>query len=178
MTLVAVHSAIGCARMFVSHTLRRWNASCVEDDALLVVTELVTDAVTATGVIDEHPRWTELDHVNLIRVRLLGMDAGIAIEVWDSDPEPPESVRRKGNCLRPRSGGKVVWCQLAFPRYEEALDRSQPLPSSLPRRQRRPSARPTPRVTTEADPEPLKRVAGSHRHPDADDSGGGGDMGR
>ncbi len=40
--------------------------------------------------MDEHPRWRELDQLNLIRVRLLGMDASIVIEVWGSDPEPPQ----------------------------------------------------------------------------------------
>ncbi len=49
LTLAATHAAIGCAQMFVSHTLYHWNAPFIEDDALRAVTELVTNAVRATG---------------------------------------------------------------------------------------------------------------------------------
>jgi len=51
--------------MFVSHVLRRWNARCVEGDALLVATELVTDAVTATGVIAQHAGWSDTELAEL-----------------------------------------------------------------------------------------------------------------
>lgn len=45
LTLAATQAAIGCAQMFVSHTLYHWNARSVEEDGLLAVTELVTNAV-------------------------------------------------------------------------------------------------------------------------------------
>ena len=161
LTLAATHAAIGCAQMFVSHTLYHWNARFVEDDALRAVTELVTNAVRATGVMDEHPRWWELDHLNLIRVRLLGMDASIVIEVWDSDPEPSGLMNPRWQCLRPRSGGKVVWCELPFSRRSKALDQTQESP--LPRRKPRPFAWPD---AFDSDRERSGAVAAGHRRPD------------
>ncbi|MEC3979651.1 ATP-binding protein [Amycolatopsis sp. H20-H5] len=173
LTLAATRAAIGCAQMFVSHTLYHWNARFIEDDALLAVTELVTNAVKATGVMDEHPRWWELDHLNLIRVRLLGMDASIVIEVWDSDPEPPELMNPRWHCLQPRSGGKVVWGELEFPQRATALDQAQEQPLPLPRRKPRPSPGPRRPTAIERDPEVLRRVIDGLMKLD-DESGGGG----
>ena len=159
LTLAATRAAIGCGQMFVSHTLYHWNARFIEDDALLAVTELVTNAVKTTGVMDEHPRWWELDHLNLIRVRLLGMDASLVIEVWDSDPEPPELMNPRWHYIQPRSGGKVVWCELPFPRRSRTMpDQAQEQPLSLPRRKPRPSPGPRRPIATEKDPELLRRV--------------------
>jgi hypothetical protein len=109
------------------YTLDKWGASSIVANALLVVTELVTNAVKATGVTDEHPNWSELDHLNLIRVRLVGLDASVVITVWDSDPYPPadtdlddensrslqliESVTSRWDSY-PVSQGKVVWAEL------------------------------------------------------------------
>ncbi|MGH4016230.1 MAG: ATP-binding protein [Pseudonocardiaceae bacterium] len=142
--------------------------------ALLAVTELVINAVGATGVMDEHPRWWELDHLNLIRVRLLGMDASIVIEVWDSDPELAESISHRWNYFDPRSGGRVVWCELKFPRRSRAIDRTQEPPLPLPRRKRRPSPGPTRPIATERDPELLRRIIDGLMK--LDDPPGGDDM--
>lgn len=174
LTLVATHAAIGCAQMFVSYTLYQWNARFVEDDALLAVTELVTSAVKVTSVMDEHLRWWDLDHLNLIRVRLLGMDASIVIEVWDSDPEPPELMNPRWHCLQPRSGGKVVWCELAFHRRSSTMpDQTQEQSLLLPRRKPRPSPRRP--IATEKDPELLRRVIDGLMK--LDDEPGGDDTG-
>jgi hypothetical protein len=40
-------------------------------DTVFVTEELVTSAVKATGVTDEHVRWTEVTRVNFITVHLL-----------------------------------------------------------------------------------------------------------
>ncbi|MGH3696961.1 MAG: hypothetical protein ACRDRX_23780 [Pseudonocardiaceae bacterium] len=159
VTLAATRAAIGCAQMFVSHTLYHWNARFAEDDALLAVTELVTNAPKATGVMDEHPRWWDLGHLNLIKMRLLGMDASIVIEVWDSDPEPPGLMDPRWHCLQLRSGGTIVRCELAFHRRSRIMPgqtQEQRLP--LPRRNPRPSPGPTRPTATERDPELLRRV--------------------
>lgn len=174
LTLAATRAAIGCAQIFVSHTLHQWNARFIEDDALLAVTELVATAVHATGNMDEHPRWWELDHLNLIRVRVLGMDASIVIDLWDSDPDLPEAIGDRWNYFRPPSGGKVVWCEVAFPRRASSLEQAQELPGSLPRRKRRPSPGPTRPIATETDPEILRRVRDGLMS--LDDEPGGDDM--
>lgn len=58
-------------------------------DAVFVTEELVTNAVKATGVTDEHVRWTEVTRINFITVHLLGREDSIRIKVWDSSPNLP-----------------------------------------------------------------------------------------
>ncbi|MGH3624787.1 MAG: ATP-binding protein [Sciscionella sp.] len=129
LDLATLRTAVSCARLFTEYTLDKWGASSIVDNALLVVTELVTNAVQATGVTDEHPHLSELNHLNLIRVHLLGLDSSIVIAVWDSDPYPPvqadtdtdeessrslqriESVSSRWGSY-PVSQGKVVWAEL------------------------------------------------------------------
>jgi hypothetical protein len=56
-------------------------------DAVFVTEELVTSTVKATGVTDEHVRWTEVTRINFfITVHLLGREDSIRIKVWDSSP--------------------------------------------------------------------------------------------
>jgi len=120
--LAAIRSALSCARMFVLSTLSRWRALSVLGDAVTVTEELVTRAVKATGVMGECLRWSELAHVNLIRVRLLGFDSSVVVEVWDCDPDTPTqpdtagSRRKCGSYLT--GGGKVAWVELSLqPRH-------------------------------------------------------------
>ncbi len=116
LRLIATRSAISCSRLFVASTLGKWGARVVIDDAVLLVDELVTAAVNATGIPDERVRWTELPRIEYITVRLLGLEASIRIEVWDSAPNPPllpddaSSPIKRGCYPTPR--GKVVWAEL------------------------------------------------------------------
>ena len=162
LTLAATHAAIGCAQMFVSHTLYHWSARFIEDDALLAVTELVTSAVKATGVMDEHPRWWELDHLNLIRVRLLGMDASIVIEVWDSDPEPPELMNPRWHCLQPRSGGKGRVVRAGIPSTRHCARSGAGTAVAFAATKASAFARPH---TLDSDRERSRAVAAGHRWP-------------
>jgi len=180
LALAAVPTAICCVRMFVEVTLIKWGAAVVLDQALSVVTELVSHAVASTGVTE--PRWWALGHLNLIKVRLLGLDTSIVIEVWDSDPstavrETPNLEARRWNYVHPRTGGKVAWCELDIPWRVSAWDEeTQELPLSLPRRRPRLWPEPACPVVTEQDPELLRRVIEGLRHLD-DASPGGGDIG-
>lgn len=116
LRLVATRSAISCARLFVEYTLDRWGAGFLIQDAVPVVDELVTSAVKATGIMDETVRWTEVTHLEFITVGLLGFEASVRIEVWDSAPNPPvltdeaDAVIKRGCYLAAR--GKVVWAEL------------------------------------------------------------------
>lgn len=119
LRLVATRSAVGCARLFVALTLDKWGASPIVSEAVRAVDELVTNAVRATGVMDEHVRWNELTRIEYIIVRLLGLDASIRIEVWDSAPNLPSVPEDVGSPLKhgcyPTSRGKVVWVELPVP---------------------------------------------------------------
>ena len=68
LRLVATRSAISCAGLFVVSTLTRWGTRSILLDAVLVTEELVTSAVKATGVMDEHVHWTEVTRINFITV--------------------------------------------------------------------------------------------------------------
>ncbi|MGH3915730.1 MAG: hypothetical protein ACRDTC_20320 [Pseudonocardiaceae bacterium] len=116
LRLVAIKSAINCAGLFVVSTLTKWGARGILLDAVSVTEELVTNAVKATGIPEERVHWTELTRIEYITVRLLGLEASIRIEVWDSAPNLPvlpddaDSPVKHGCQSAPR--GKVVWAEL------------------------------------------------------------------
>lgn len=144
--LAPTTTAVSCARIFVAHTLRTWNVPDLVEDAELVVSELVTNAVRACGVLTPVPTWGELEGMQLLHVGVQGHGQSVHIQVWDSSVEPPvkpkagpEDWTENGRGLViiealalhvghffPRTGGKVVWAELA------AKERLQPLPWAVP----------------------------------------------
>jgi anti-sigma regulatory factor (Ser/Thr protein kinase) len=141
LNLAAVATAPGCSRMFARATLTRWGAVDVVDDAMLVVSELVTNAVNATGVSGPL-NWAELPPLSLLTVRLVALDGSVVIEVWDSSPKEPvartpapddehgRGLHLVGHLARrwgfyPHRGGKVVWAELPL---------RPPGPGGLPKR--------------------------------------------
>jgi anti-sigma regulatory factor (Ser/Thr protein kinase) len=109
-------SAVPCARIHARLILREWDLSRLSDDAELIVSELVTNAIESTG----HP----------VALFLRSDRHALVIEVWDDlleDPEPrPHAIdAESGRGLeivsflsdrwgvrRPETGGKVVWASL------------------------------------------------------------------
>ena len=89
LTLAAVPTAVGCSRQLVRLGLNRWGLSRLIADAELVVSELTTNAVQATGLMDTDAKWSDLGNLATIHVRLLLFETSIAIEVWDRDPTAP-----------------------------------------------------------------------------------------
>ena len=167
ITLAALATAVGCARLFVRSTLEALGLDALADDTQLIASELVTNAVKTTGIAHQSPRWSERSDVALIRMRLVVLGGGLLVEVWDRDSAPPrpehgedpeaeggrgllivESLSRRWNFYHPAEGGKWVWAELEI----------FPKPGPLPKREWSwvpPSARPT-RVVS--DPEVLRRV--------------------
>jgi anti-sigma regulatory factor (Ser/Thr protein kinase) len=145
LTLAAVPTAAGVARLFVRQRLSQWGLNRLMNDAELVTSELVTNAVNATGTANPRPRWSELDNLALIAVRLVVTADSLVIEVWDRDPSPPvlkdtaavdEAGRgllivgalcRRWHYFFPESCGKAVWGELEIPAYDL-------IPSGLPKR--------------------------------------------
>jgi hypothetical protein len=144
--LVALLSAVGCARRFAGHTLRMWRLdrpAALAETVDRVVSALVTSAVHATGITVERPRALDLctQRLNLVIVRLSHIETSLVIEVWDTDPHPPAvpdlTLERQGrsdlcpatawNYYHPPAGGKVVWTQLQVP-PADALDDTHQLP--------------------------------------------------
>ena len=57
LTLAAVPAAVGCSRQLVRLGLNRWGLARMAGDAELVVSELATNAVQATGVMGTDAKW-------------------------------------------------------------------------------------------------------------------------
>jgi anti-sigma regulatory factor (Ser/Thr protein kinase) len=131
LTLAATPTAVSCSRQLVHLALNGWGLAALIEDAELVISELVTNSVRATGLTDTKPRWADLGGLATIDVRLLLYAAAVIVEVWDCDPTAPvrhdaASDEEGGRGLaivaalckqwhyRPSSrGGKVVSAELA-----------------------------------------------------------------
>ncbi|MBD2828154.1 ATP-binding protein [Streptomyces globisporus] len=164
LSLAAVQSAVSVSRHFLRLTLSKWQAAFIEDDALLIASELVTNAITATGILTENPTWGELEKLNLVQVRLVGLQDSVVIEVWDVSDEAPslrhveddaeggrglllvQQLAKRWGSYR-TAGGKVVWAELAV---------RPPKPTPLPQREK--SARPTIKTSVLPDVGFLRRV--------------------
>lgn len=127
--LAATPTAVKCARMLTESTITKWGAMCVLDDVLLVLSELVTNAVKETGVPDDRVKLTDVERLKAVRIRLVGLESSILIEVWDCSPRQPiirdanlddEGGRGLGIVASiahrwgsyPSHAGKVVWAEL------------------------------------------------------------------
>lgn len=75
--LLASPATAGLARTLADQRLRKWDYFRIIDDALLVLTELVTNAVRETPGKE-------------IRLQLSRDPHGLIVAVWDSSPRPPE----------------------------------------------------------------------------------------
>jgi anti-sigma regulatory factor (Ser/Thr protein kinase) len=133
LTLAAVPAAVGCSRELVRLGLGRWGLAALVADAELVVSELATNAVSATGPAGTEASRGEAEDVPAIHVRLLLFEASIVIEVWDGDlavPMPRDvageqisgrglaivaALSTKWSWFATPQGGKVVWAELAIP---------------------------------------------------------------
>ena len=130
LQLAALPSAAPWARCMTQQLLAEWQLGTLSDAALLVVSELVTNAVKASGNLDcpglRPVSWQML----ALTVQLT--DARLRLEVWDPNPVPPVLQRpdltSEGGrglliveCLADKwghhtaAGGKVVWCEIAIP---------------------------------------------------------------
>lgn len=132
LTLAAVATAVPCARLFTTHCLRRMGVcGNLTDTAEVIVSELVTNAVKATGTTRRLSALGILNtRLSLINVSLRLTSTSLFIEVWDRDNQPPllghplldqeggrglllvaALSKRWGYCPTDQ-GGKVVWCEL------------------------------------------------------------------
>jgi anti-sigma regulatory factor (Ser/Thr protein kinase) len=78
--LGALDGSVPSARYHAKLIAREWQLARLADDVELVVAELVTNAVSASRVLDfPHP----------VRMWLLSDMASVLVVVWDASPEPP-----------------------------------------------------------------------------------------
>ncbi len=70
-SLAAMVTAIGRARAYVTSIVTAWALSACATTQHSLTSELVTNAVRATGITGAAPRWSDPDHLALIRLRLV-----------------------------------------------------------------------------------------------------------
>jgi anti-sigma regulatory factor (Ser/Thr protein kinase) len=124
--LAALPSAVPWARRILRHTLREWQLESMCDPALLLVSELVTNAIQASQTV------ACLDPLSHPMVSLTAefRDCRLVIKVWDGCPGLP--VVQEADLTEDRGRGlllvdvladawghhnvdqgKVVWCEIA-----------------------------------------------------------------
>lgn len=159
----------------------------VVESAELVASELVTNAVHATGVQDAAPSYPALRDVAVLTVRLSVIDPYLRIEVWDRSPELPRRrpddlesehgrglllvealARRCGAIPAPDQRGKVVWADLNLDPAPASAQTAAP----LPKRPAQPHGVPWRPAAPTADVELLERVLTGLRRLDQAHAGG------
>jgi anti-sigma regulatory factor (Ser/Thr protein kinase) len=75
--LAPLPSAVPCARLHAVHVLRDWGLRDLAGDAALIVSELVTNAVTASAILPTRPP---------VSLQLITDGRSLRIEVLDHSP--------------------------------------------------------------------------------------------
>ncbi|UIX33351.1 ATP-binding protein [Streptomyces sp. GQFP] len=134
LQLAAVPSAASCSRMLVRLTLTRWNLADYVETAELVMSELVTNAVQATGLTGPEPKSWEITAEHVIGVQLRAVGTSLVLDVWDSSSDAPVTsnpgedaeggrgllligaMAKQWDVFCPHAGGKIVWAELELDR--------------------------------------------------------------
>jgi len=128
LRLAPLPSSVPWARRVLRQMLRQWEVEEVADPALLLLSELVTNAVQASS----HAAVQEHKSQQMICLTLQLADASLVIKVWDANPALPALLEAdvtgdhgRGLLLLDfladswghyaADGGKVVWCEVALP---------------------------------------------------------------
>jgi Anti-sigma regulatory factor (Ser/Thr protein kinase) len=133
LALPAMPASVATARMHTRDLLLRWHMATISDDAGLVVTELLTNAIKATTPIPPQPRYADLyDRLEVVCLCLYNLTDELLIEVWDPEHEPPlrrdatpddedgrglllvDALTLAWGTRWPHLGGKIVWAALAL----------------------------------------------------------------
>lgn len=132
LRLAATATAPSCGRLFVRHVCTGWGVDEDQlDTAILLASELLSNAVAATGILEANPQYPVIHALaKLMGIRLLAYEHSLVIEVWDTSLDPPKLVEpdldaESGRglqlikALSSRWGyyygtiGKWIWCEIA-----------------------------------------------------------------
>jgi anti-sigma regulatory factor (Ser/Thr protein kinase) len=123
LKLAPLPTAVPCARLHAVHILHEWGLRGLADDAALIVSELITNAIDASVVLPERPP---------VILRLLAGERSLLIEAWDQSPldlEPLQAdpaaecgrgltvvaaLSDRWGCERTGYRRKVVWAELTL----------------------------------------------------------------
>ncbi|MEU3458577.1 ATP-binding protein [Streptomyces sp. NPDC006733] len=134
LQLAAVPTAANCSRAFVRLTLTRWKLADYVETAELVVSELVTNAVQATGLTNPEPKSWDVTAEHVIGVQIRSTGTSLVLDVWDRSSEAPVTKNpdddaeggrglmligatcKQWDVFWPHAGGKIVWAELGLDR--------------------------------------------------------------
>ena len=145
LQLGALAGAVPSARRHAQNVIREWGMPELVDTTALLVSELVTNAVTASGDLSQQFGTPP------VRLLLVAGHHGVLIQVWDASnrmpaepsiPEPLDAENGRGlllvEALSARWGayrssgiGKVVWAVVEPPRLRHHLRGAAPPKISL-----------------------------------------------
>jgi anti-sigma regulatory factor (Ser/Thr protein kinase) len=130
MLMPALPRTVGQARSYARWLLGTWQLESMGDIVELLVSELVTNAINATGITDGGPADSRLiGGVKPIYVCLSVRSEALRIEVWDTSSRPPlrrpaadedeggrglllvQALTKEWGCEVLETGGKIVWCE-------------------------------------------------------------------
>jgi hypothetical protein len=135
-TVIAVYAALPeaahDARTFTTRTLASWGLSDLAETAILLVSELITNAVQHAGGIIEPPadRTEILGKVAPVMLGLSRLASLLRVEVWDTAQVAPlrreaaddaecgrglelvAALSKEWGCDILETGGKIVWTVL------------------------------------------------------------------
>lgn len=124
LELAPLPTAVSCARLHTVTILTEWGLSALSDDAALIVSELMTNALAASQALNSRPP---------ITLRLSADTHRLVIEAWDRSPTDPEiphadtdseagrglmivaAVANRWGTRHTRRDHKAVWAELALP---------------------------------------------------------------
>lgn len=134
LEFAALPSAVPCARLHARAICREWGFAEVADTIELIVSELVTNAVTASRRTSGQPTYQRRAGLPAVVLRLSVYGQRLFVEVWDEVPVAPtrraahpDDERGRGLLLVealskhwgyhvPQHGsGKVVWAEVEIP---------------------------------------------------------------
>jgi hypothetical protein len=140
--------AVPLGRRFASNVLRDWGLEHMCEPVTLIASELLTNAVEATGTTKAAPSRDERETLPLVAVRLRVSSRALTVEVWDTSQALPRMrtsdadaengrglpivtllCKRWGSYRHP-SGGKVVHAVLPLALPPVALTETPAEPSS------------------------------------------------
>ena len=151
LELACESAAVRWARVHAKDVLKQWDVpESVMDDALLIVSELTTNAVRHSQRPDNPPPWAGRRPIRRFVMTLWCFPDHLQIYVFDEDRTPPmrvtsnpDAIGGRGLALvdelsdawgyihpSPRAdSGKAVWAQLKFP--------GDPNPTDIPEEEQR-----------------------------------------
>lgn len=131
LELVAVPSAIKCARLLVGYVAIKWQLAHVCEKELGDVAEALVQQAVTTASSDAEP-------LSFLAFRLRLVPRSVVVEVWDSRREAPRalpaSTAGDGGYDFPGRGRRVMWCAVRTILAQE--EAGLHTPAGIPRRQR------------------------------------------